>query len=175
MVFFYFFILAIYMLPALTVTTLMFTNGCWDCTPYEQNLGCSDGCFRIARLHPILFEICALLALFIIIAKISVGIRVLSQMKRNLNFYYKTKRNEIILTIALSSFIVAWKCIYNYFNFLREHDLKFNFLNRRPLTLPSAPTQIIVFLTDGFLPIILIIFNIRTVNFRKYLKNLMKG
>lgn len=100
---------------------------------------------------------------------------VLMKMKRNLNYYYNLKKWSIQVTIILSCFVTLWKCFYSLFRVVRENDIKYNYIFRHDLRPESLPGQILVCFIDIFAPIAVIIINIRTVNFVKYIHDLMSG
>ena len=99
----------------------------------------------------------------------------LYEMKKNLNFYYKEKLSNIILTMILSSLTIAWRSLYTNFVFLNRNDLKYNYAARVDKGADYIPIQIIVWVIDIFLPLAVLMYNIKTINFEKYLKNLLKG
>lgn len=126
-------------------------------------------------MHIFLFQTLSALALFLIFFKVFFGVILLITMKKNLNFYYLIKKREIIATVVISCVITLWKGIYNFFTFLRNHDLKFSFLHRQEMDGHEIPLEIFIFFVDTMLPLVAIFINIRTVNFKKYLKNLIKA
>ena len=121
------------------------------------------------------FYLAATILIIIILLKISTGVSVLLKMKKNLNFYYLSQRWEIRLTIVLTCFITLWKSMYNFYNLIRDVDLKYSFLARSTTEPYSLTYQIPVCLIDIFAPMLVMVVNIRTVNFVKYLISLMKG
>ena len=71
--------------------------------------------------------------------------------------------------------ITLWKGIYIFNGFLRRNDIKDHYTRRENITVEEIPFEVLICFFDIFLPILGILLNIRTVNFRKYLKSLMKG
>jgi len=171
----YWMLIILYLIPAITLNFLTFYQNWYDCSPWGENSFWNDTWNGIASAHRTIFEVCSILNTVWITIKIIVGIKLLTKMRSNLNFFYQTKRNEIIITIVMTTFITSWKSTYNYFSFIRENDLKDSYMNFRDLKPQELPLEITVTLVDIFLPLAAVIYNIRTVNFRKYLKSLLKG
>lgn len=96
-------------------------------------------------------------------------------MKNNLNFYYKDKQAGIIATMVLTTIFVIWELLYNFFDFIREHDIIYSFNERENMDPYILPFAVFISLVEIFLPLSAMILNLRTVNFRKYLKNLLMG
>jgi len=168
-------IFGMYLIVSIFTNVLTFAINWLDCSPYYDTVDWPSRCFRISDLHLRLFQFCSIIAVILIILKITFGVILLNKMKKNLYFFYLIKRNEIIVTIVLTSIITSWKAIYNYFNFLRVNDLKYSFLHRQTMKGEYLTVEIIICIIDIFLPMVAIAYNIRTVNFRKYLINLLKG
>ena len=77
--------------------------------------------------------------------------------------------------MILSSLTIVWRNWYTNFDFLTRNDLKYNYAARIDNGPKSIPVQIIVWAIDIFLPLAVLMYNIKTINFEKYLKNLLKG
>ena len=170
-----------FLIPCTIIAIMIFVQDCNSCNPWEYkaqrklNICMKEQWGAIVYGYKTLVYVSSFSCLVLIIFKIFSGITVLYKMKRNLHGYYVVKYKEIIFTMVLTSLITAWKWCYFYFDFLREHDLKYNFMLRDSLSYKEAPIQIFVYFTDMLLPIIAMAVNINTVDFKKYLLNLMRG
>lgn len=96
-------------------------------------------------------------------------------MKHHLNFFYMKNRFEIILTIAVGLITAIWKLLFNLFDFLKEHDLKYNFAARRTILSYELSWNVVIALVDITLPILVISMNIKTNDCERYIFNIMKG
>ena len=132
-------------------------------------------CRKVGRIYNASYLFIGTLLIIIILIKIASGAFLLHKMRRNLNFYYQEKSRGIRVTIILSCFITLWKSLYNYMNLIRRNDIKYRFISQSNILPSSVPYQVIICFIDIFAPIAVMIINIRTVNFVKYLLALMKG
>jgi hypothetical protein len=121
------------------------------------------------------YKILASLLFIVAVLKIISGLMVLMKMRYNLNFHYHKKKWSIRVTIMLSCFVTLWKSFYSLFQVIRENDIKFSFVALDTINPLSLPGQIIVCLVDILAPVAVIAINIRTVNFVRYIKDLMSG
>ena len=58
---------------------------------------------------------------------------------------------------------------------MKHHDLKYNFTAREMISYYDLAFQTTIMFIDQLLPILVILMNIRTINFQVYITNLMKG
>lgn len=81
-----------------------------------------------------------------------------------------------MMTIVLSTCTTLWRSLYTYIDFLTKNDLKYNYAARVPSKpLSQMPLEISICLVDTYLPLAILMYNIKTINFEKYLKSLLKG
>lgn len=99
----------------------------------------------------------------------------LIEMKKNLNFFYREKKIHVIITMILASITVAWRSTYTNTDILTHNDIKYNFAASYDKNDCYMSIEIFVCIIDVFLPLSLLMYNIKTINFEKYLKNLLKG
>lgn len=111
-----------------------------------------------------------------VFVKISVGVLLLQSLRNHLNAYYnKRKRLAIITTIFASWTIVLWRWFYNILKGIRECDLKYNFAAKKSFPGNEAPLQLLISVCDISLPIVVMLLNIRTINYGEYLVLLIKA
>lgn len=97
-------------------------------------------------------------------------------MKRNLNYYYMLKRKSIIASMVMTGVVSGWRTIYYFLSrYIQRQDLKYNFLARQPLSPWQIPLNIGIMLFDVFIPILLMVYYIKAIDFQKYLMMLMKA
>lgn len=108
-------------------------------------------------------------------AKVLLGTLLLIKMRKQLNYFYNHNKWEIIITIFMGIIASIWKILLNYYTPFLDIDLKFNFAARVKIPDHELPIQTLVMVIDIFLPILVIISNIKSNDFSKYIFNLMKG
>ena len=146
-----------------------------DWNPYYYKDQCSDEWYNIVSAFLFWFRVILAIGSILILLKIIVGILMLFIMKNNLHFYFNEKYKWIIVAMILSSATIIWRIWYTNFDFLSQSDLKFNYIARKEVRLSQMPVQITICIIDIFLPLVVLMYNIKTINFEKYLKNLLKG
>lgn len=126
----------------------------------------------------------AIFGVLIGISKIVTGWILLYILKNHLNNHFYKRRWSIILSMIASWIIISNRTFYNLYKPYRTCDLKYNFVAREAFPAWQAPFQIIItalgmiLLTltiDITLPIIIMIMNIHTIDFKKFLETLIKA
>ena len=96
-------------------------------------------------------------------------------MKKHLYVHYYHHSYQIIITILWSWAIVLNRSLYNIIDEYRKWDMKYNFVARRTFPDWQAPIQVLLTAFDILCPIGVCLLNIKTINFEKYLTELMKA
>lgn len=107
--------------------------------------------------------------------KVIVGSFLLVQLKRHLNNHYLKKKKGILFTIIASCAIITIRILYTAFDTFRKCDLKHNFAARMGFPAWEAPFQLLLSIFDAGFPIAIMLINIRTINFRVYLLELIRA
>ena len=172
---FLWFVAFAYLFPWIGLTILGIVRDCgwWD--PFHNDKKWSDGCQRVGNTYMMSYKILASALIAVAILKIITGLFVLKLMRKNLYFHYKTKKTSIITTIILSWFVNIWISVYSLSPDFREADIKYNFISRIGVGSDRLSYQIIVWIIDVLLPIMVMCINIKTVNFTQYIKDMMGG
>mmetsp|Transcript_23547 Transcript_23547/g.20900 ORF Transcript_23547/g.20900 Transcript_23547/m.20900 type:complete len:146 (+) Transcript_23547:581-1018(+) len=122
-----------------------------------------------------LYRYSSIFGLGIVIAKLVIGVYLLRILKYHLNFYYKQKKNGIILAIFLSFVAAIFKTFYNFSNAFEKLDLKTSFANLESITLLELSYQLAISLFARLIPIFVIALNIKIIYYTCLMSSLMNG
>lgn len=155
---------------------LVFIQDCSDCHSYFHFDLCKGQCYSVGRVFKTGFQVLIFLGLVLITCLIVLGFTLLFKMRRNLNFFYQEKKIPILLTILLTSIATAWRSCYTFFTeYVAWNDLKYNYAARKNQKDEELLLNIIICAIDIYLPMAILMFNIKTINFQKYIQKLIKG
>jgi hypothetical protein len=168
-------IAAIYILTWLgfNITTLVFSWKDWH--PLLHKDDWEPRWKHLTEIYIMYFNIGAGVGILMNIGKIILGILLLIKMKKQLNYFYFQNRWKIILTIIMGIISSIWKVLLNYYTPFLGTDLKFNYAATVKIEDYALPYQAIVMIIDILLPIWVILSNINSTDFDKYIFNLMRG
>ena len=157
------------------MNTITLQEPCGGCHPRADDPNCSDRCIWIFNLYKQIYKFSAIAGMVIVCIKAVVAIYILKFLKNHLNFYYKLKKNGIILAVILSLISNTFK-FFSYFilNF-QNTGIKNKFGARIDMNLVQFSYGFILSIFSRLLPILVLIFNIRVIYFTWYMENLMKG
>ena len=167
------FVFFIIWMVSLHIITLVNLSDCEPWHPFYEFKEWKNQWYDIAYVFKGLFHLLLVLGGILILIKISTGIILLVKMKKNLNFFYQQKYIHIILTIIVSTLVTLWRCFYSLF--IDYYDVKYNYAARKYKEGKHMPVEITVWLIDLLLPIAVMMYNIKNINYEKYIKKMLKG
>lgn len=112
------------------------------------------------------FKITAWACFVFLLCKIVIGGILTYKMSKNLNYYYKTKRFDILMTIISSWIVFVYQAAFIFFEDVRLDDIFYSYIVKKSMSEGKLITGIIIWLFEMFVPFIVMVFNVRTVNFK---------
>ena len=107
--------------------------------------------------------------------KIIIGSILMYYLKHHMATYFHKHYRLTIVTIWWSWAIIWNRSLYYLISSYRECDLKYNFAAKFSFPIWQAPIQVSLTAFDILCPIGVCLLNIKTINFEKYLTELMKA
>jgi hypothetical protein len=142
----------------------------------SSHTDCNGECLYLSKKYFLLSKVTFSIGILLISIKAIVAAYLLKYMKGHLYFFYRQKRRGIITSVILGVICVIWNVAYWLIPQLRAHDFVYIFTDREKETEDwKVPILVAVSLFDVFMPTLVIVFNIYTINFQKYIHNLLKG
>ena len=171
------FLFATYLTWNIFIIAYSFQDQNWRfCMPFYTNDGCDGSyCKNTIFLFNFTFTLLVWVGFLIILVKIITGLTLLYLMKNHLFVHYNRHYYQIILTTMWSCAILLNRGLYNIITEYRKWDIKFNFVAGHRFPVWQAPLQLFLTCFDILCLIGICLLNIKTINFEKYLRELMKA
>ncbi|CAI2370075.1 unnamed protein product [Moneuplotes crassus] len=132
-------------------------------------------CKNISIMRKKTFYVLCVFAGVVILFKLFFGVRLLILMRHHLYVRYLKSRKGIIFTLISSCIIIASRTLLTFVNNVAKCDLRYNFTARMPFPSENGLLQLLIALIKDLLPIAVMLLNIRTINFKVYLIELIKA
>ena len=104
-----FLVLIWYLCQCIYINIITFKEGCTDCHPFYKFDECKSGCQELVDDYFWIFTVNAFVGFGLTGVKSLLGAYLLMKMKFHLNFFYSTKKHDIILTIIIGVVSIIWK------------------------------------------------------------------
>lgn len=162
-------------LPNLVFTILIIANGChgWNLYDYEENW--PNRWINLGKTMVFIYRFSFLLCSLLSFVKITIGVILLKKIRTNLNFYFEISRKEVIMSTLTTCLMFIFQSIYTYFSEIRDVDINYRFMSRDSMETWELALGVFISSVEILMPLMIMLINIHTVNYKKYLYNLMKG
>lgn len=160
-------LLVILVAPNIMLTFVILLNHWVSCNPrYYDVKKCPPKWEKIGSYLQDYFKIAAWICLVFLVLKVWIGSLLIYKLKRNLNFYYISKRFDIVVSIVSSWVVFGYQAWYIFWNFVRDHDIIYRYSVKISMNDGELIYGTALWICETFIPFIVMVFNVRTVNFK---------
>lgn len=162
-------------MPNIVMEVVILVNDCGKCNPFDEDQPWTNTWNMVIDATRWIYRVIWIFVLIFLIFKIWISSTLLYKLKMNLNFYYVIKKKDIIFVTVWSSIAFIFWIVFTFFEELKHYSLNYRYVKKASMNTVELIFGTILLLWQVLLPILVMMVNVRSVNFKKYLFNIMKG